>query len=135
MIIFNSAYPYGSNDGPIWAGRGLTLAISGGIRGTFGPLSFTLAPMVFSAANTASDLFPNGKVGAQAFNNGRYPDGVDLPQRFGNGSYSRFDPGNSVIRFDSRFVAFGASTANEWIGPATSTVLLSTMLLASPHFH
>src|SRR5258706_8411212 len=41
---FNSAYPYGANDGPVWAGRGLTLIASAGIEGHAGPLSFTLSP-------------------------------------------------------------------------------------------
>jgi len=134
VAIFNSAYPYGHNDGPLWAGRGLTVAISGGVAGKFGPLSFTLAPMAFLAGNTTFDLLPNGKSGPQAFNNGSYPDAVDLPQRFGNGSYSRFDPGNSAIRFDSRIVAFGVSTANEWIGPATEyPFLLSNNAPGFPH--
>ncbi len=133
-VIFNSAYPYGSNDGPLWAGRGLTLAISGGVAGRFGPVSFTLAPMAFRAGNTAFDLFPNGKTGAQAFSNGRYPDVVDYPQRFGNGPYSRFDPGNSQIRFDSRLISAGVSTGNEWIGPATEyPFLLGTNAPGYPH--
>lgn len=133
-VIFNSAYPYGSNDGPLWAGRGLTVAISGGVAGKFGPLSFTLAPMAFRAGNTAFNLLPNGRSGALAFNNASFPDVVDYPQRFGDGAYSRLDPGNSTIRFDSRFVAFGLSTANEWIGPATEyPFLLSNNAPGFPH--
>src|SRR4051812_13864925 len=38
--IFNSAYPYGANDGPVWAGRGITVAASGSVSGFFGPFSF-----------------------------------------------------------------------------------------------
>src|SRR6202521_5909207 len=44
---FNSAYPYGANDGPVWAGRGLTLIASGGIAGHLGPFSFALSPKAF----------------------------------------------------------------------------------------
>src|SRR5689334_12977178 len=36
----NTSYPYGANDGPVWAGRGITLVGSAGVGGHFGPLSF-----------------------------------------------------------------------------------------------
>ena len=116
---FNSAYPYGANDGPVWAGRGLTLIASGGIAGHFGPVSFTLAPTAFRAGNSPFDLLNNGQTGALRFANGSFPTKVDYPQRFGDKPYSRLDPGASTIRFDSRAVTLGVSTANDWIGPAT----------------
>jgi hypothetical protein len=57
-----------------------------------------------------------------------------LPQRFGDRAYSRVDPGNSYVRFDSRFVSLGVSTANEWIGPATEyPFLLSNNAPGFPH--
>jgi hypothetical protein len=59
---------------------------------------------------------------------------VDLPQRFGSQPYSRLDAGNSSIRFDSRTVTFGISTANEWMGPATEyPFLLGTNAPGFPH--
>jgi len=116
---FNSAYPHGANDGPVWAGRGLTLIANAGIEGHAGPLSFTLSPKAFRASNTAFELLSNKQSGLLAYSNGQFPYGVDLPQRFGNGAYSRVDPDASSIRFDSRFASMGISTANEWIGPAT----------------
>ena len=131
---FNSAYPYGANDGPLWAGRGLTVAASGGVSGHLGPFSFSVAPRAFRAANRPFDLLPNGKTGAQAFNHGTYSDLVDLPQRFGSAPYSRLDPGNSFLRFDTRLLAAGISTANEWIGPATEfPFLLGTNAAGFPH--
>jgi hypothetical protein len=131
---FNSAYPYGANDGPVWAGRGLTLIASAGIEGHAGPFSFTLSPKVFRASNTAFELLSNGHSGALAYNNGQFPYSVDLPQRFGGGSYSRLDPDGSSIRFDSPFLSAGLSTANEWIGPATEyPFLLGTNAPGFPH--
>src|SRR5438876_707654 len=100
---FNSAYPYGANDGPVWAGRGLTLIASGGIAGHLGRFSFSVSPKAFRAGNAAFDLVPNNRTGALAFNNASYPDLVDLPQRFGAQSYARLDPDASNIRFDSRY--------------------------------
>ncbi len=131
---FNSAYPYGYNDGPLWAGRGLTVWGSGGFSGYVGPISFSFAPMAFSAQNESFPLVPNGFQGAQAFADATYPKSVDWPQRFGDGSYSRADLGNSYVRFDSRAITFGISTANEWIGPATEfPFLLSNNAPGFPH--
>jgi hypothetical protein len=130
----NSAYPYGANDGPVWAGRGLTSVVSGGIAAALGPISLALDPLAFRANNTAFDLLPNGLSGPQAYNHGRFSTVVDLPQRFGSSPYSRVDPGNSSVRFDSRLVTFGVSTANEWIGPATEyPFLLGNNAPGFPH--
>jgi hypothetical protein len=131
---FNSAYPYGANDGPLWAGRGLTVAASGGVSGHIGPLSFAIDPMAFSATNRPFELLANGYAGPQAFNHGTFAGLVDLPQRFGDRAYSRFDPGNSYVRLDSRFISLGVSTANEWVGPATEyPFLLSNNAPGFPH--
>jgi hypothetical protein len=92
-------------------------------------------PVAFRANNAAFDLLPNGRTGLQAFNKGgEFSDRVDLPQRFGNSPYSRIDPGNSSVRLDSRWVTFGVSTANEWIGPATEyPFLLGNNAPGFPH--
>jgi hypothetical protein len=59
------------------------------------------------------------------FNDPVTPENIDLPQRFGNSAYQRFDPGQSTIRLDVFGVAVGASTANEIWGPAiTSPIVL-----------
>jgi hypothetical protein len=121
--ILNTTFPYGYNDGPIWAGRGVTFAASGGFRGDYGPLSFVLAPQVFLAQNAAFPLKPNGRTGAQAFGDA-YSGGIDLPQRFGNGTYQRFDPGQSTIQVSALHLTVGASTANEYWGPASESPFL-----------
>jgi hypothetical protein len=133
--IFNSAYPYGANDGPVWAGRGLTSVVSGGIAGALGPVSIAIDPLAFRANNTAFELLPNGNTGPQSFGQaGMFVNLVDRPQRFGSGAYSRVDPGNSSIRFDSRPITFGVSTANLWMGPATEyPFLLSNNAPGFPH--
>src|SRR4051812_26693542 len=33
----NTSFPYGANDGPVWAGRGITLIGSAGVGGRLGP--------------------------------------------------------------------------------------------------
>lgn len=131
---FNSSYPYGANDGPVWAGRGLTSSLSGGFSAHVGPLSIAIAPIAFRAGNADFELLSNGRSGAQAFGHGSFARMIDLPQRFGDSPYSRVDPGASGIRLDSRFLSVGASTANQWIGPATEyPFLLGTNAPGFPH--
>lgn len=132
--VINTSFPYGANDGPVWAGRGITLVGSAGFGGRLGPLSFAFAPKAFVASNAAFALAPNGESGARAYNNASFPGNVDNPQRFGNKAYSRLDPDASSIRLDSRFVSLGLSTGNEWIGPATEyPFLLGTNAAGFPH--
>lgn len=113
----NLAFPYGSNDAAVWAGRGATGAISAGVTARIGPLSLVLAPAAFIAQNASFDLLENGATGIHRFGDAYDAGSVDRPQRFGNGAYGRLDPGNSTLRLDAGVVAIGASTANMSWGP------------------
>ena len=130
----NSAFPWGANDGPVWAGRGVTASVQGGFAARYGPVSLTVAPMAFSSQNAAFDLQDNGQAGDLRFADGRFPTFMDRPQRFGNGAYSRIDPGQSTLRIDLPVVAFGASTANQYWGPARQhPTLLGNNAAGFPH--
>jgi len=132
---FNSAYPFGSNDGPVWAGRGATAALQGGVAWRHGPLTAVLDPMVFVAQNEAFRLQPNGFSNALRFADGDFSTNVDRPQRFGDGTYSRFDPGESTIRLDALGVGVGVTTAEQTWGPATTfPVVLGNNAPGIPHF-
>jgi hypothetical protein len=126
QLIDNSGWPYGSNDGAIWAGRGLTTAVSGGFEVRSGPLTVTVDPVFFRAENVPFALQPvPSTVRGAPFNDPVTPGNIDLPQRFGNAAYQRFDPGQSTIRLDLLGFTVGASTANEIWGPAiTSPIVL-----------
>ena len=117
QAIVNSAFPFGANDGPLWAGKGLTAAVQAGISAELGPLSIRLAPVLFHAANAELDLFDNNESGAMAYGRGQFARQIDLPQRFGGGSHTRFDPGESTVRIDAFGAAAGVSTASQWWGP------------------
>ncbi len=126
QVIENGGWPYGSNDGAIWAGRGITSAISGGFEVRSGPLTVTIDPIFFRAENVPFTLQPvPANVRGAPYNDPVSPFNIDLPQRFGNAPYQRFDPGQSTIRLDLFGIAIGASTANEIWGPAiTSPIIL-----------
>jgi hypothetical protein len=120
-VRYNSEFPYGSNDGAIWAGRGITLAAQAGVFARVGPLSLTMMPTVFRAANLAFPLEPPVScVCGDPIHRGA----VDRPERFGTGAYERLDPGQSSIRVDALGVSAGFSTANEAWGPSVEYPLI-----------
>lgn len=117
--VLNTGFPYGSNDGAIWAGRGATAALQAGFALRYGPLSLTVAPLAFIASNAGFELISNGETGDSAYADWRARHrSIDLPQRFGDGTYARLDPGQSTLRVDLAGLAAGISTANEIWGPA-----------------
>jgi hypothetical protein len=115
VLRYNSAFPYGSNDGAVWAGRGLTSAIDLGFAFRAGPISGTFNPIAFSAQNRAFPLQANGT--SNTFADPLFPTAIDRPQRFGSRAYSRFDLGESTVRVDAFGLAAGLSTANMGWGP------------------
>lgn len=123
-MLGNSHAPYGYNDGAVWAGRGVTVAGRLGVAARFGPLSATIAPEFFQAQNAAFSLHPRSRAGDERFAHPGYPTTIDLPQRFGEGSYGRVTPGQSTIRLDVAGVAAGVSTANQHWGPVWDQPLL-----------
>ena len=130
----NSTFPFGYNDGPIWAGKGVTLAAQAGVALRRGPLSLTLAPLVFVAQNAAFRLEPNGQSGPLGYADGMNPTTIDRPQRFGGSTYAQLDPGQSTLRLDWRALAVGLSTANQYWGPASEfPIMLGNNAAGFPH--
>jgi hypothetical protein len=120
----NSAFPYGFNDGPLWAGKGLTADVQLGVAFRAGPLSVVAEPEFFQAENLAFPLMRNGESGRLQFADGVYPNNIDQPQRFGAGAYQQLDPGQSTIRLDIGKFAVGVSTADQFWGPAMDNPFL-----------
>ncbi len=116
-VRYNSGFPWGFNDGAVWAGRGATVWGTGGIAWRAGPLRVRLAPTVFVAQNAPFELAPVEPTRSR-YADPVYPRVIDLPQRFGDRAYARLDPGQSEVRVDGFGVSGGVTSANEWWGPA-----------------
>lgn len=130
---YNTAIPYGMNDGAVWVGRGLTVAGSAGVSAEWGPVELTLAPEVFWAENRSFALLPTGD-SLRPFADPLWPNDVDRPQRFGNSSYSRIDAGRSGLRIDLAGVAAGISNAHESWGPMSEfPLIMGTNAPGFPH--
>jgi hypothetical protein len=134
-VRYNSAFPYGSNDGAIWAGRGATFAAQAGLYANIGPLSLTLAPTVFRAENSAFPLAASVSPAPCDCRDPLLGLTVDRPQRFGANPYQRFDPGQSTIRLDVFGLSGGFTTANEGWGPSAEyPYILGANAPGFPHF-
>ncbi|MGH7446140.1 MAG: hypothetical protein ACRELT_01175, partial [Longimicrobiales bacterium] len=122
-VIGNSAYPRDWNDGMLWSGRGMNAAITAGAQFRWGPLSAAIAPVAAWQSNAEFDLRLNMDTAQSEFASALWP-GIDLPQRFGTGSVTRVDAGQSFARIDIR--GFGAGFSNENIrwGPSRRNPLL-----------
>jgi hypothetical protein len=130
LIVWNSAIPFSANDGPLWAGRGLSSSVTGGVAATYAAPSFTiravLAPTVTYAQNLAFEIQPGGEPGRSVYSSpwhvGRAS--ADLPLRFGNQPLRSVDLGQSSLMLDRGPVAFGISSTSEWWGPGIRNALV-----------
>jgi hypothetical protein len=117
-IIGNSSFPYGFNDGPVWAGKGLTLAVAGGVQREHDHLTAMLNPIVFVAENSDFVIPDISKTEGGRYSDPFRFDAIDQPQRFGAKSYTRLDPGESEVALRGFGVRGGLSSRSQIWGPA-----------------
>ncbi|GLC27461.1 hypothetical protein rosag_39740 [Roseisolibacter agri] len=124
-MVYGSAFPIESpEDGPVWAGRGATVAMQGGVGLLAGPLHVRVAPVAFRAQNDAFPLYDERRAGDARFRDPLEPEFVDNPQRFGAGAYQRVDLGTSEVRLTAFGLTAGGSTAPLAWGPMTRHPLM-----------
>jgi hypothetical protein len=121
-VVGNSSLPSGFDEGPVWAGRGVTAAARAGVAAAYGPVTVVVAPVAFRAQNAAFTLLPTGTTNSVA--DPRSPCCMDTPQRFGDGTYGRVDLGSSTLRVAYAGLAVGVSSAAERWGPAVAHALI-----------
>jgi hypothetical protein len=132
--VYNSAFPLDRNNGSLWAGRGLSGSLTAGIWFHWEGLTASFAPSITGQQNSAFPLVSIDQAGYSPFIYPSQPSLIDWPQRFGAGSYSAFDVGDSFVRYDTRALALGISNENLWLGPAVrSPLLLSNTAAGFPH--
>ena len=114
---FNTHHPYSLNDGVMIPARGYQTMISGGVYAKYGSLSIQLRPEYVYAGNRDYQGFYNqqsDQVWAGYYGILNY---IDLPEKFGNGSYNRLSWGQSSIRITAGPISLGLSNENVWWGP------------------
>ena len=136
---YNTAAPYGQNDGALWQGRGYNTSLTGGIRLEGYGLELTLKPQVCFQQNLEFDyITPNSaytgnstfvdKAGTYGYYGVAY---IDAPQRFGNSPFWTFDWGDTEVRYTWKTFTAGFGTQAIWIGPAQLNPIMSSNNAAS----
>ena len=120
---FNSAVPYGQNDGALWQGKGYNTAFTAGLRMEAYGFEVTVKPNLSFSQNLEFELVPPNYQGSsfagKASDFGYYGvRSVDAPQRFGNTPFWTFDWGDSEIRWTWKNFTLGFGMQSPWLGPA-----------------
>lgn len=123
---YNSALPFSMNDGPQWAGRGVTTTLSAGIRLETDHLSISIAPDIVLQQNRVFSVLASPATDRSSFASPWHSgvESADLPLRFGNQSQAIVYPGDSWIDYRAGLVSFGFSTDEQWWGPGMRNALL-----------
>ena len=119
-----SGFPYGWNDGSMIPNVGYQTQLRLGIFAEYKFVSIQLDPEFVYAQNKYYTGF-EGKANPDWWNVWySYYNNIDMPEHFGNGSYTRFFPGQSSIRINYKALSAGISTENLWWGPGIRNSLL-----------
>jgi len=114
----NGGYPDDRNNGFVWAGRGVSTAITGGVAAHVGPVSAGFIPGLAWQQNSDFEIVPRSSPGFPVYRNPFYS-GIDYPQRMGEESFVEADwAGQSFLRVDAWGLAAGISHENLLVGPA-----------------
>jgi len=129
FMSYNTAAPYGQNDGALWQGKGFNTSFTGGARfelgnDKFGRLQGTLKPQVSFSQNAEFAIMPregmssDNKYSGKAADWGYFWGVVDAPQRFGDKPFWTYDWGDTEIRYTWKTLTIGFGTQSPWLGPA-----------------
>jgi hypothetical protein len=121
---YNSDHPYGWNDGAMIPAKGYQTMVSGGFFFKYGPLSIQLRPEFVYAANPSFDGFGKGHTDQDLANYYVFANQIDLPERFGTGTYQKVFWGQSSIRLTFDPISIGLSNENIWWGPGIRNALI-----------
>lgn len=118
---YNTAAPYGQNDGALWQGRGYNTSLTAGVRLEGYGFELTFKPQVSFSQNKTFAIMDNSEYYTNKFayfwgygNN----IGVDSPQRFGENSFWNYDWGDSEVRWTWNSFTVGFGTQSPWLGPS-----------------
>lgn len=127
---WNSDLPFSGNDGALWAGRGMSVGVSGGLRATVRNAStsfdVSVVPVVTWSANRPFEVFRGIDPTRAGFSSPWHAGeaSADLPLRFGNRSFRYVDFGETNARISSRGATVGLGSRSRWWGPGIHNALV-----------
>ena len=125
---YNTAAPYGQNDGALWQGKGYNTALTTGLRLEGYGFELTFKPQVSFSQNLEFEYIPGVYGDPHSYN---WIGNVDLVQRYGDKSFWNFDWGDSEIRWTWHSLTFGFGNQNPWLGPSQINPMLGSNNAAS----
>ena len=120
---FNTAAPYGQNDGALWQGRGYNTSLTTGARIEGYGFELTFKPMVTFSQNLGFDYLPGVYGDTHSY---FWAGNIDLVQRFGDNPYFQFDWNDTEIRYSFYNFTIGFGTQAFWLGPAKLNPILGS---------
>ena len=127
--VHNSHLPHSLGDGALWAGRGGSTLVTGGVALRAGPVHLVLAPQLTTSDNGqfqvipyVQGITPSRSVWANPFLGAPYS--IDLPSRFGNRPIRRGTPGERALSLELPGVTLSAGTEHLTWGPGVRNQLL-----------
>lgn len=137
---YNTATPYGQNDGALWQGRGYNTSLSAGVRIEAFGLEATFKPQLSFSQNKEFEYYSSTSMQSPLFKDKGGDFGyiwgiVDAPQRFGDKAFWNFDLGDTEIRYNFYTLTLGFGTEAIWLGPSNvNSVLHSNNAPTYPKF-
>src|SRR5690606_32559337 len=120
--------PYTFNDGSLWAGRGASLHLTGGIRAAFGPVAVVFAPELRYEENRPFDFVPYPLADRSQYSArwhwATLPISVDMPTRFGDEERAALGPGQLTATASVGPGRFGAARDDQWWGPGVRNAIV-----------
>lgn len=124
---FNTAAPYGQNDGALWQGKGYNSSLTAGARLEAYGFEVTLKPQLSFSQNLDFDYMTSDYDSEYGYFWGyTHNVGIDLPQRFGDSAFWTFDWGDTEIRYTWKTLTIGFGTQSPWLGPAWLNPMLGS---------
>ena len=124
---YNTAAPYGQNDGALWQGKGYNTSLTAGVRLEAYGLELTVKPQLCWQENREFDIMPSNTDSEYGYFWGYGKNiGCDAPQRFGDSSFWTFDWGDTEIRYTWHTLTVGFGTQSPWLGPAWLNPMLGS---------
>lgn len=124
---YNTAAPYGQNDGALWQGKGYNTSLTAGARLEAYGFELTLKPQVSFSQNLEFEFMPSAYDSKYGYFWGYGNNtGADAPQRFGDSSFWTFDWGDTEIRWSWHTLTAGFGFQSPWLGPAWLNPMLGS---------
>lgn len=123
---YNTAAPYGMNDGALWQGKGYNTSLTAGARLEAYGLELTLKPQFVFSQNLNFEIMKSHSDSEYGYFWGydEKNNGADIPQRFGDEAFYYFDWGDTEVRYTWKNLTLGFGTQAIWLGPAQVNAIL-----------